>query len=57
MALGAFEAIIRARIKAPGSKLKGLGIYPTFIHIDVRPSPALVVWYGSRPLAEVPKDT
>ena len=55
MTLANFESLIRTRAKMPESKLKGLGLYPTFIHIDVRPSPKLVVWYGKRKVAEMPK--
>lgn len=57
MTLSSFETLIRQRAKAPASKLKGLGIYPTFLHIDVRPSPKLIIWYGTRPRAEVPPET
>jgi len=28
--------------------LKGVGIYPTFMHLDIRPGSALVHWYGTR---------
>lgn len=28
--------------------IKGLGYYPSFTHVDIRPSPRLVVWNGSR---------
>ena len=27
--------------------IRGLGLYPTFIHIDCRPSDTLVAWYGN----------
>ncbi len=52
-----FEAIMRRRAKVLGSRLKGLGVYPTFLHMDVRPSPSLVVWIGTRPQAEVKGST
>lgn len=55
MTLANFESVIRSQAQRPESKLKGLGIYPTFLHIDVRPSTKLVVWYGSRKAAEVQK--
>ena len=34
-------------------KLTGIGVYPTFIHIDTRPSARLVRWNGTRVSAEV----
>lgn len=30
----------------------GLGRYPTFTHVDIRPAPRLSRWNGSRPMAE-----
>ncbi len=57
MGLSAFEQFIRLRAKMPTSKLKGLGIYPSFLHIDVRPASSLIVWYGSRVKAELPITT
>jgi uncharacterized protein YcbK (DUF882 family) len=47
-----FYEIIRAQARA--SKIRGIGIYPTFIHVDVRPSNRLVIWHGSRAWAELP---
>ena len=35
------------------AKLTGIGVYPTFIHIDTRPSARLVRWNGSRVSAEL----
>lgn len=32
--------------------INGLGRYPTFVHVDVRVSPRLVVWDGRRPQAD-----
>lgn len=32
----------------PLNTIKGIGRYPTFIHVDIRPSDKLVVWYGTR---------
>lgn len=34
------------------SDIRGLAVYPTFLHIDVRPSSRLVVWTGRRPDAD-----
>lgn len=51
-----FLAVIREVALQPGSALFGVGIYPSFIHIDVRPRPShgqLVVWQGKRAWAEV----
>lgn len=31
----------------------GLGLYPTFIHLDTRETDRLIVWNGARPKAEV----
>jgi uncharacterized protein YcbK (DUF882 family) len=40
-----FEVI---RKFAPELKIGGIGKYPTFVHIDTRPSDKLVIWHGSR---------
>lgn len=32
--------------------ITGLGIYPTFMHIDTRPAARLHLWRGSRPIAD-----
>lgn len=32
--------------------IRGLGLYSTFVHIDVRPSDRLVVWNGARSQAD-----
>jgi uncharacterized protein YcbK (DUF882 family) len=32
--------------------ITGLGVYPTFVHIDVRPATRLHTWRGSRPVAD-----
>lgn len=34
------------------SKIKGVGLYPTFVHIDTRPSPYIVKWTGGRAKAD-----
>lgn len=34
-------------------RLTGIGVYPTFIHIDTRPSVRLVRWNGTRVSAEL----
>jgi hypothetical protein len=33
--------------------IRGLGVYPTFLHIDVRPETRMAVWRGGRPDADV----
>jgi hypothetical protein len=50
-----FYKVIRVWAGYPGSKIYGLGKYPTFVHIDIRPTPAsgrLIVWHGSRAWAD-----
>lgn len=34
------------RAQTPGSRLRGLGKYRTFVHIDVRPTSRLAHWTG-----------
>lgn len=51
-----FFAVIRSIALRDDSGIFGLGRYPTFVHIDVRPpNPRnqLVVWRGTRAWAEV----
>lgn len=53
--VGAFATVIRAVIADERCVIFGLGRYPTFVHIDIRPMPAhgqLVVWTGRRTWAE-----
>lgn len=47
--------ICRARAGEKASRLGGIGRYPTFVHIDIRPmaNNRLTVWHGSRAWAEV----
>lgn len=46
--------ICRRRAQEPGSKLGGIGRYPSFVHVDIRPSDGhLVCWHGARAWAEV----
>ena len=55
MPLDLFYDAIREYADSPGSKIWGLGRYPIFVHIDIRPEPdnhRLVVWRGSRAWAE-----
>jgi uncharacterized protein YcbK (DUF882 family) len=33
-------------------QVRGIGIYPSFLHIDCRPSPWRVTWSGGRPHAD-----
>jgi uncharacterized protein YcbK (DUF882 family) len=51
-----FYAVIREIAGDPRSAINGLGKYPTFIHIDIRPPRAdgrITVWHGSRAWAEL----
>lgn len=48
-----FYRVVHAVAMGESSPIYGLGKYPTFVHIDVRPSWRLVVWHGSRAWAEV----
>ena len=34
--------------------IRGLGLYPTFLHIDIRPSERLILWSATRVWAEMP---
>jgi uncharacterized protein YcbK (DUF882 family) len=45
---------LRVRGLVGDSEIRGLGIYPTFLHVDVRPSDRLVIWAGTRVWAEMP---
>lgn len=47
-------AACRERAKSH-ARIRGLGLYPWGVHIDTRPGPRLVVWSGSRELAELVK--
>ncbi len=51
--LAEFHEIVLFVARRPGSLLRGVGVYPSFIHIDTRPSPRLVRWQGKRVLAEL----
>lgn len=33
--------------------IRGIALYPSFVHIDIRPSVRLVQWGGKRPVPEV----
>lgn len=33
--------------------IRGLGLYPSFVHMDVREGERIAVWGGKRPLAEM----
>lgn len=51
-----FYKTIREYAGDERSKIYGLGKYPTFVHIDIRPKPAsgrLTVWQGNRAWAEL----
>lgn len=53
LTLDEFYRIIHARASMVESRIFGLGLYPTFVHMDVRPGPRFVVWRGSRAWAEL----
>lgn len=38
--------LARARAKTSGSRLRGLGLYQHWVHIDIRPASQLVAWAG-----------
>jgi hypothetical protein len=42
-----FQAVLD-RANQPGSLIKGIGRYRTFVHWDLRPSFTLVLWEGDR---------
>jgi uncharacterized protein YcbK (DUF882 family) len=46
-----FYRLIRGEVER--CRIRGLSPYPTFVHIDVRPSERLVVWMGTRVWAEM----
>lgn len=51
MSLEVFYRLARAEAEHAG--IRGISRYPTFVHIDVRPSEKLIVWQGRRAWAEV----
>lgn len=46
--------VIRGEVGDERCPIRGLSMYPTFVHIDVRPSDRLVIWMGTRVWAEMP---
>jgi uncharacterized protein YcbK (DUF882 family) len=51
-----FTAGILEIARSPKSRIYGVGKYPTFVHVDIRPAPAadrLTVWQGNRAWAEL----
>ena len=42
-----------AAVAAAVPAIRGLGLYPTFVHIDVRPTERRAVWTGGRMAADV----
>lgn len=48
LSVARFYMICLERSETPGSLLRGLGAYPTFVHIDIRPALKLVRWNGKR---------
>ncbi len=53
LTLDEFREIVLEVARRPSSLLRGVGVYPSFIHIDTRPSPRLVRWQGKRVQAEL----
>jgi zinc D-Ala-D-Ala carboxypeptidase len=47
-----FYRVIRA--EARHTAIRGIGRYPSFVHVDIRPSDKVIVWKGKRAWAEVP---
>jgi len=43
-----FSGIVIEVARRPGSHLRGIGLYPGFIHIDTRPTIRIARWRGSR---------
>jgi len=54
MSIGRLYLICRDRARVEESAIGGIGRYPTFVHIDVRPmvNGRLILWQGSRAWAE-----
>lgn len=48
-AAGVHQAVLELYADGRIPALGGLGIYPNFCHLDVRPTPKLIRWTGSRP--------
>lgn len=46
-------AVVEARAEIVTGGIRGIGIYPWGVHIDVRPGPRLVRWGGVRSEADV----
>lgn len=47
------EVAVESRLQAWPDPVGGIGRYPSFVHVDIRPG-KLVVWDGSRPQADQP---
>lgn len=48
MTVAEFHALILACARGESSKIRGLGHYVTFVHIDIRESKRLARWTGAR---------
>lgn len=53
MMIDEFYERIHSVAMLESSAIYGLGLYPTFVHMDVRPGPRFVVWRGVRAWAEL----
>jgi hypothetical protein len=53
MSIDEFARVVRSRTKHLDSQIRGLGVYPRFIHIDIRDADRLVAWQGQRSAADI----
>jgi uncharacterized protein YcbK (DUF882 family) len=47
-----FHEIIVGMAKENPGLIGGIGLYPTFVHVDTRETERLAHWHGSRPRAD-----
>jgi len=47
------HAAIEQVARRTGSSIRGIGVYPSFVHIDTRPGDRIARWTGGRPKADV----
>lgn len=53
MSVNDLYVVCSRRARTAGSAIRGIGIYPTFVHIDVRPGARIQFWTGARQWVEV----
>lgn len=51
--LRAIRGAVRLDMEGGIGRVRGLGQYPTFVHVDIRPGRYLIRWRGSRAWAEM----